>query len=155
MITHTRRGGRRIELFVPFEWNGITVRHIDIGPCRLDHLLRWQQGEFTTALALLADMADTSEEFLRQLCYPDTDRVISAYIDMVPPPIQSDIGNNLVPTLVKAEEPGPAESVEPIKPEPGWPYQGPPPVELPEVPGDDDEEQGEQEPVDLDLVSER
>lgn len=146
---YSTSGSRLVALYVPFEFEGSQVTAIEIGPCRLDHLLRWQKGEFKTALELLAVMCEVPEALLRQLAYPDVDRVLAAYVDMVPPQIQMDIGRGAIPAIAepaRAEpEPadlGPVGEPEPEpEPEPGWPYTGSPPEEEPEA--------------NLDLVSER
>lgn len=132
-VTQTKRGSRIIELFVPFEWDGHKVRVIELGPFRYDHFLRWQEGEFKSAHELLVELSHKPETYVRQLCYPDTDRIMAAFIDMVPPMIQTDIAKGLVPGLAEVPEmpaeTEPAPEPEPERePEPGWPYQGSPPA---------------------------
>lgn len=91
MITHKRTGGRTIELFLPYEHGGVKVKEIVISPVRLDHTLRWQTGEYKSVLALLAELSGMTEECLRNLAYPDTDRVMGEFIAMLPPEIKDNI----------------------------------------------------------------
>lgn len=93
MITHKRTGGRTIELFLPFEHEGVKVKEIVIAPVRLDHTLRWQDSEYKTILSLLSELSGLSENALRQLAYPDSDRVMDAFVNMLPPEIKNTVAN--------------------------------------------------------------
>ena len=97
-VTLTRSGGRRIELYIPFTHGGVQFDAIEIGPVKLDHVLRWEAGKFKTTLDLLGDMTGLQEATLRQLCYPDAERVFAAFLDMLPSVIRSAIDRGIVPT---------------------------------------------------------
>jgi hypothetical protein len=104
-VTYTRQGGRKIELYIPFKWKGRSYTALNIGPCSLDHLMRWQEGKFKTSIALLADMSGQPEAMIRRICYPDIDRVLAAFVDMVPAAIQADIGQGAVPVTESQAKP--------------------------------------------------
>jgi hypothetical protein len=118
---HDRKGGRSVELLIPFEHLGKTVDVIHLKPVMFDHTLRWQQGEFSSSLALLAALTDERETTLRLLRYPDADRVLAAMFDMLPAAIQADINTGQIP---RGDNRPPARSDEPIEPaEPAEPEE--------------------------------
>ena len=94
---HDRKGGRSVELLIPFEHLGKTVDVIHLKPVLFDHTLRWQQGEFSSSLALLAALTGERETTLRLLRYPDADRVLATMFDMLPAAIQADINTGQIP----------------------------------------------------------
>lgn len=113
---HDRKGGRSVELLIPFEHLGKTVDVIHLKPILFDHTLRWQQGEFASSLALLAALTGERETTLRLLRYPDADRVLATMFDMLPAAIQADINTGQIP---RGEGARPATRPdEPIAPEP-------------------------------------
>ena len=95
--THDAKGGRTIELLIPFEHLGKKYEAIHFKPIMFDHLLRWQHGDFPSSLALMSALSGESEMTLRMLRYPDADRVMAAMFDMLPEPIRNDIVNGQVP----------------------------------------------------------
>jgi hypothetical protein len=96
-VTFAKSGGRRVELFVPFDLAGVHVDAIDIGPVKLDHVLRWSAGEFVSALALLSALSGLKDSALRELRYPDADRVFGVFLDMLPDALRKDIEAGVVP----------------------------------------------------------
>lgn len=104
MITYDKKGGRAVELFLPFEHDGKKVDTITFLPIRFDHVLRWQKGEWKSMLGLMAVVANTDEAMLRNLAYPDTDRVIAVFVDMLPPEIR-----NTLETESATEQPQPSQ----------------------------------------------
>ena len=100
---HDRKGGRSVELLIPFEHLGKTVDVIHLKPVLFDHTLRWQQGEFSSSLALLAALTGERETTLRLLRYPDADRVLATMFDMLPAAIQADINTGQIP---RGDRPG-------------------------------------------------
>jgi hypothetical protein len=110
--TFTRQGGRRIELFAPFRLAGRLIACIDLQPLRLDHVLRWQDGEYPNAVALMAELAGMKVEAIRQVCYPDTDRVMAAFLEMLPPHVREDVTSGVVPIVPQAAPPAPAPAPE-------------------------------------------
>ena len=115
---HDRKGGRSVELLIPFEHLGKTVDVIHLKPVLFDHTLRWQQGEFPSSLALLAALTGERETTLRLLRYPDADRVLATMFDMLPSAIQADINAGQIPRGDGARPPAarPDEPIEPAEP---------------------------------------
>lgn len=67
------------------------------GPFLLDHTLRWNEGKFTNSLALLADLSGMPEILLRQIRYPDVDRVFSEFLMHVPGHVRDAINAGEIP----------------------------------------------------------
>jgi hypothetical protein len=104
VITQKTNGGRCVELFLPFEWEGKEIKSITISPLLLDHVMKWQRGEWQDSFDLLAEISkqgDTTKEtqgnILRQLRYPDADRVLATFFDMLPPEIRVQIQQQNIP----------------------------------------------------------
>jgi hypothetical protein len=95
--TWTRDGGRRIELFVPVEFIKQKIDAVTIRPCKLDHFIRWQSGEISTALALLSELTGLQQAALRQINYPDIERIMAAFVSMLPVRIAANIEREEVP----------------------------------------------------------
>src|SRR5262245_8625597 len=95
--TTTRGRGRRIELIAPISYAGNTISEVMIAPARLDHVIRWGQGQIAGSLALLAELSGLSEGALRQLEYPDADDVLAAFMAILPPVIRTDIERGAIP----------------------------------------------------------
>jgi hypothetical protein len=95
--THTRRGSRRVELFVPIKRGGKEIDAIDIAPAKLDHVVRWGDGKIKGSLALMVELCGIDESTLRELTYPDADRVMAAFLGSLPPAIRNDIDNGIRP----------------------------------------------------------
>jgi hypothetical protein len=121
---HDRKGGRSVELLMPFEHLGKTVDVIHLKPVLFDHTLRWQQGEFPSSLALLAVLSGERETTLRLLRYPDADRVLAAMFDMLPAAIQADINAGQIP---RGDDSRPA--AQPVADVPIEPAESPEPEE--------------------------
>jgi hypothetical protein len=115
---HDRKGGRSVELLIPFEHLGKTIDVIHIKPVLFDHTLRWQQGEFRSSLALLATLTGERESTLRLLRYPDADRVLATMFDMLPAAIQADINTGQIPRGEGPPAARPDEAIEPAPVEP-------------------------------------
>jgi hypothetical protein len=115
---HDRKGGRSVELLMPFEHLGKTIDVIHLKPVLFDHTLRWQQGEFASSLALLAALTGERETTLRLLRYPDADRVLATMFDMLPAAIQADINTGQIPRGEGRPAAQPDEAIEPAPAEP-------------------------------------
>lgn len=109
MITYDKMGGRTVELFLPFEHKGKKVKAITFSPIRFDHTLRWQNGEWKSVLGLMAAVADVDEEALRNVAYPDTDRMMDAFVGMLPSEIRDTLGTNQTASM-----PPPPPQPEPV-----------------------------------------
>ena len=92
--SHLKNGGRRVELFAPFKTSGRLIEAIEIAPIKLDHVIRWDERKFPNQIALLAELTGLPEISLRQMTYPDVDRVLTAFWGMLPPAILNNL--NLV-----------------------------------------------------------
>jgi hypothetical protein len=95
--TWSRDGGRRIELFFPVEFLKVKIDTVIIKPVKLDHFLRWESGEISTALALLSELTSLQQAALRQINYPDIERVMAAFVSMLPTKIAENINRGEVP----------------------------------------------------------
>jgi hypothetical protein len=97
MITHHATGGRTIELFVPFEHNKKRIESITLAPLRFGHALRWSEGAWKSMVELLVELAGVEEAIIRELRYPDADRVMEAFMGMLTPEIRDDLTNGRIP----------------------------------------------------------
>jgi hypothetical protein len=97
VIIKDKMGGRRVELFIPFDHNGQRIEAVSIGPFLLDHTLRWDAGKFKSAIHLLATLCECEESLLGQLRYPDVDRVFQTFYEMVPATVRSHMERGEVP----------------------------------------------------------
>ncbi len=97
MITENKNGGRTIELFLPFKLDGKRVTKVTFDPIRYDHTLRWQAGEWKTLTSLMAQLANVEEKVIRQIAYPDIERVMASFLQMLPPEIRDSLGETQQP----------------------------------------------------------
>jgi hypothetical protein len=111
MISLDKTGGRTIHLYIPFEHNGKQITSITLAPLRLGHVLRWNEGAWKTSIELLVDMAGVDVAVIRELRYPDADRVLDSFMQMLTPEIREDITNNRIPRVVTIEPDDDAERV--------------------------------------------
>jgi hypothetical protein len=95
MIRYDRLGGRSVELFLPFTYDKRKVTCITFAPIKYDHTLSWRDGKYANPLALMAAVSGETETLLRELRYPDADRVMAVFIEMLPPEIRETF--NMVP----------------------------------------------------------
>ena len=68
---------------------------------RFGHLLRWAEGGWESLIALLVEVAGVDEAVIRDLRYPDADRVMEAFLSMLPADIRNDISDGRIPRRVK------------------------------------------------------
>jgi hypothetical protein len=110
MITYDKLGGRTIQLYIPFEFNGRKIESISLAPLRLGHVLGWNEGQWKNMIELLVVMAGVEESIIRELRYPDAERVVETFIGMLTPEIRADIESGRIPVkaapdvLVTADE---------------------------------------------------
>ena len=97
MITLDKSGGRTVHLFVPFEYNGKSVTQIALAPLRLGHVLRWNEGAWKTSIDLLVELAGVDEAVIRELRYPDADRVMDSFMALLTPQIRDDVVDGRIP----------------------------------------------------------
>lgn len=104
-ITVQRSGARTVELFIPYEFQGIRVEAISLGPYLFDHTLRWRKGAFEDMFAMMVELScnvtngkPMRADDLRQLRYPDADRVLDNFVELLPAEIRQAIAGNYWPT---------------------------------------------------------
>jgi hypothetical protein len=114
MISHDKSGGRTIYLFIPFEFAGKKVEQITLAPLRFGHVLRWNEGAWKTMVELLVELAGVEESVIRELRYPDADRVMEAFMAILTPEIRNDIAEGRIPMK---------PDMEPELPEPNFGYE--------------------------------
>lgn len=107
MTTLRKDGGRDIALFLPFEHGGESITQIGLAPVTWNHTLKWQGGEYNKATDLLFDLAEQSEDVMRSVRYPDIDRIMTQFYEMMPPEIRDAMAAGTIPrkvTLPKFDE---------------------------------------------------
>jgi hypothetical protein len=113
----TRLGGRVIELYIPFDYEGERIDAISFGPWKLDYTLKWKAGEFSDVLSVVSMLAGIEDvKLIRELREVDNSRVMTSFFDMVPAEIRKDIAEGTIPTQVAVE---PAS--DPVEPD----FEGP------------------------------
>jgi hypothetical protein len=105
-----RSGARSIELFMPFDFMGVHIDMVTLGPCVLDHTLRWKEAKFKDWFELMVDIAQVggrpaTTEQLRQLRYPDADRVVQNFFEILPADIKDAVLNGKWPERVEPPPP--------------------------------------------------
>jgi len=111
-IAIDKLGGRTVHLFIPFEYNGKRVDSITFSPFKLGHLMLWQERHWPSMIALMTELAGVDEAVLRELRYPDADRIMEAFMANVPVEVRDDIGQGIVPLMTTKEEPEEPEAPE-------------------------------------------
>lgn len=97
MITMNKTGGRTVQLLIPFEFGGKKYDAVVLSPLTLGHVLEWNIGRWRTTIDLLVDLAGVEESVIRELRYPDADRVMETFLTMLPPEIRADIQEGRIP----------------------------------------------------------
>lgn len=98
-------GGWDVELIKPLKHsNGTVITTISIRPTELDQTIRWGSQEIPSTLALLSEMSGVPESLLRTLTYPDVDRVMLAYSQVIPTLIRTDFENGSRPFATPDDE---------------------------------------------------
>jgi len=110
MITQNNTGGRTIQLFIPFDFQGRRIDAITLSPLRLGHVLSWNEGRWKAMIELLVELAGVEENVIRELRYPDADRVMEAFMAMVSPEMRLDIEQGRIP-----QKPGEQDGIEPTE----------------------------------------
>jgi len=96
-ISIDKLGGRTVHLFIPFEYNGKKIDSITFGAFKFGHLLLWQDRHWPSMIGLMTELAGVDEAVLRELRYPDADRVMEAFMANIPQEIRNDIATGNVP----------------------------------------------------------
>lgn len=108
-VTAARSGARVVELLMPFEYKGQRFDSIVIGPIVLDNTMRWKRAEYKEWFDMMVEVSTVNgrpiqPELLRQLRYPDADRVIENFFQLLPSEIKQTIADGLWPQQVTREE---------------------------------------------------
>ena len=104
-----RDGGRRVHFFVTQTPMGKQLQYVDVDPCRLDHVLRWNDGQIESSLMLLSELTRLTEFELQHLTFPDADRLMAAFLEVLPETIRDDINAGRRPVATGSPAPAPAE----------------------------------------------
>lgn len=106
MTTILRKtGGWAVELISPIrDKNGTEIDTIEIRQLDFDLSIKWSRAEIPSFLALLAILSNIPEKVLRTLVYPDVDRVLLAFFNVLPPAIQGDFTKGVMPIATPLEE---------------------------------------------------
>jgi hypothetical protein len=127
------KGGRKIGLYLPFKSIlGQQVDYVYLNPISWDMTLRWQERKFKRSIDLLVEVSNLTEATLRGLMYPDVDRVLTQFFQMLPPEIINDITSGNAPLFASSEQSLNVEG--PERPEdwgPNYPSPATPPVSPP------------------------
>ena len=97
MIKHEKTGGRSVGLFIPFEFGGKQYDSITFGPLKLGHVMLWNEGHWSSMMEFMAALAEIEVNVLREIRYPDADRVTEVFMAMMTPEIRNDVETGRVP----------------------------------------------------------
>jgi hypothetical protein len=104
-----RTGGWCVELAVPVKHGMQTIDAVEIRAPSIETVVRWGQGEFPSSMALLAELSGVPEMVLRQITYPDADRIIMALYSVMPQPLKNDFTNAVRPLATPPDQLPPEE----------------------------------------------
>lgn len=96
MATQDKNGGRTVHLFLPFDFNGRKIESISFTALRFGHVLLWQDAHWKSVLDLMTELSGVEEAVLRELRYPDADRVMEAFMAMLTETMRDDIVNGRI-----------------------------------------------------------
>lgn len=116
--TIRRDGGWTVELVTPLRaTGGAVVDKIDMRPAELGHVIRWGDGSIPSTLAMLSELSGVDERLLRTLSYPDVDRVLLAYSQVVPAAVRKDFEEGSRPFSTPDDQlPAPVYGEQPVVP---------------------------------------
>jgi len=88
-VTTSADGSRTVHLFIPLQ--SLLDNKIVIRAVTLEDVIRWQAGEFSSPLALLAMLCGIAEPILMTVRYPDADRLLGEFAYQLPDAIRDDV----------------------------------------------------------------
>lgn len=98
-----------VELERPLLHQGKTIDQVEIKPPRWDQQIRLSEQKITSMLGMLAEMVGLPERLLRELTYPDVDRVMLAFHNVLPPIMRKDFETGAYTLATPIEEVAPAD----------------------------------------------
>ncbi len=103
-MTYTMRrdGSWRVELVYPLE-GGVDV--LEIATPNFSHTIRWARAEIRSTFALLSELTGVPEASLMKLKYPDVDRVLTAFVAVMPPNVRQDYVDGKHQLVTPQDEP--------------------------------------------------
>ena len=104
MVDDGEDGSRVVRLYLPFDHAKHKIDRITIKAIKLDHVMRWQAGEFRSAIQFLAHLTGMQEIVLRQLRYPDAERVLAVFFQMLPQDISTQIASGEIPPAPQRDQ---------------------------------------------------
>ena len=87
----TKNNSRRIELFVPVKVGEKEITEVVLAPVTFGHTIRWGKQAIAGSMALLMELSGLTEEELSAIGYPDIERVMKSFLDMLPDPLRAAI----------------------------------------------------------------
>jgi hypothetical protein len=109
-VTLKLSGAWVVELHRPLMFKGKEVTQVEIKPPNWDMQIRLANQEVTSMLGMLAEMCGLPEQLLREMTYPDVDRVMMAFHSCLPPIMREDFqSGKFVLATPKDQLPEPAE----------------------------------------------
>lgn len=103
-VRSKRDGSWVVELATPLHSSaGRAVDEIRIRPLSIGQLVRWNSGEIPSILFLMSELTDVPEMLLRQITFPDVDRLMLVFASMMPPVIQQAMTQQTRPMATPAE----------------------------------------------------
>jgi hypothetical protein len=97
MIKNDKNGGRAVDLYIPFEFKKQTIATITFSPLKLGHVLLWNEGHWKNMIEFMTELAGVEEAVIRELRYPDADRVTEAFMSLLTQELRNDIEVGRVP----------------------------------------------------------
>lgn len=111
-VRSKRDGSWVVELAIPLHHAGHQLDELKIRPLTMGQLVRWNNQEIPSVMALMAELTDLPELLLRQITFPDVDRVMLVFASMMPPVIQQAMSNNSRPIATPDDQLPPGTTAE-------------------------------------------
>ncbi|PWT74796.1 MAG: hypothetical protein C5B60_06265 [Chloroflexi bacterium] len=142
-ITMKKSGTWLVELNRPLMHRGKEIAQLEIKPPNWDQQIRLAEQKIVSMLGLLAEMCGLPEQLLREMTYPDVDRVMLAFHSCLPPIMQQEFQQQRHALATPTEQlPEPADVGVSDQDDPRFPkmegtvkkFEQPPQINFPEKP---------------------
>ena len=131
--TNRRAGGWCVELIVPITGEGgRQITQIELVPPTMDQMIRWGRKEIPSSLALMAELCNVQERYLRNISSIDNARVWEGWLRVVPPDIRTDFQKGTVLLATPDDQLPPSHRPAPLNPLFPAPREGGPVEQFPE-----------------------